>query len=95
MNIEITDEAVEVLGRSFELAGIDPATGGVSLRVARGLGGGASVQVEFAEAPEQGEQVIEASGIRLFVTADLEETIPDPVIAVEPQHERIEVRPRT
>src|SRR5687768_14955278 len=42
MDIEVTDEAVTILKRSFELAGIDPAAGGVRLRVARGLGGGSS-----------------------------------------------------
>ncbi len=95
MDIEVTPEAIEVLGRSFELAGIDPDTGGARLRTARGLGGGVSVQIEFASGPGPDEQVVEAGGIRLFVTPELFETVPDPVVAVEPQHDRVVVRPRS
>jgi hypothetical protein len=35
MDIEITEEAVEVLRRSLELGNVDPSTGGVRLRTAR------------------------------------------------------------
>jgi Fe-S cluster assembly iron-binding protein IscA len=93
MEIEVTEEAVAVLKRSFELAKIDPATGGVRLRVARGLGGGASVQLEFAESPTDSEVVVESGGIRLFADPALPEAIPNPVVAVEPQHDRVVVRP--
>ena len=95
MEIEVTPEAVEVLKRSFELAGIDPRAGGVRLRPARGLGGGVSVQIEFASEPGAGEEIVEVSGVRLFVTSDLTDAIPNPVVAVEPQHDRVVVRPRT
>lgn len=93
MDIEVTDEAVVVLKRSLDLARIDPEQGGVRLRVARGLGGGASVQLEFADAPGPGETVVASGGIRLFVTPDLSEAVPNPVVAVEPQHDRVVVRP--
>ena len=93
MDIQVTDEAVTILRRSFELAGIDPAAGGVRLRVARGLGGGASVQIEFADAPAEGETVVETAGIRLFAQPDLDQVVPNPVVAVEPQHDRVVVRP--
>ena len=94
MDIEVTDEAVEVLRRSLELTGLDPAATGVRLRAAHGLGGGVSIQLEFATDPAEGEVLVEAGGLRLFVPTDLPETVPNPVVAVEPQHDRVVVRPR-
>ncbi len=93
MGIEVTDEAAELLLRSLQLAGIDPATGGVRLRPARALGGGTDVQVELADGPAADENVIEAGGVRLFVMAGLTEAVPDPVVAVEPMHDQVVVRP--
>ena len=94
MEIEITDEAVEVLRRSLELGGVDLATGGARLRTARGLGGGVDVQVELAEGPLEGESVVEKGGVRVFVDPALADAVPDPVLTVEPQHENVVVRPR-
>lgn len=95
MDIEVTEEAAGILLRSFELAGIDAASGGVRLRPARGLGGGVSVQIEFAAGPADGERVVTKSGVRLFLTDDLSSAIPNPVVTVEPQHDRVVVRPRS
>lgn len=92
MGIEITDDAVEVLRRALRMGGVGDG-GGVRLRPARGLGGGADVQVEFADGPLPGEAVIEKGGMRVFVDPGVTETIPDAVVAVEPQHEVIVVRP--
>lgn len=94
MEIEITDEAVEVLRRSLELGNVDTTTGGVRLRTARGLGGGADVQVELADGPLEGESVVEKDGIRVFVDPGLTEAVPNPVLVVEPQHENVVVRPK-
>lgn len=94
MDIEITDEAVEVLRRSLELGNVDTATGGVRLRTARGLGGGVDVQVELADGPLEGEDVVERGGIRVFVDPGLVDAVPDPIVTVEPQHELVVVRPR-
>ena len=93
MALQMTPEAKEVLTRSLELAGIDPARGGIRLRAARGLGGGADVQVELADGPDEGEDIVEIEGLRLFVDPGLDDAVPDPVIAVEPQHETVVVRP--
>ena len=93
MPIQVTEEAIDVLRRSLELDGIDPAAGGVRLRAARGLGGGVDVQVELADGPLEGETTVEASDVRLFVDAGVTEAIPNAVVAVEPQHETIVVRP--
>jgi Fe-S cluster assembly iron-binding protein IscA len=91
--IQVTEEAIDVLRRSLELGGIDPAAGGVRLRAARGLGGGVDVQVELADGPLEGETTVQASDVRLFVDAGVTEAIPNAVVAVEPQHETIVVRP--
>jgi Fe-S cluster assembly iron-binding protein IscA len=93
MGIEVTDEAVEVLRRSLELRGLTPSAGGIRLRAAHGLGGGLDVQVELADAPLNDESVVEASGIQLFVDPEVTRVMPDAVVAVEPQHDVVVVRP--
>ena len=93
MAIEVTEDAVEVLQRSLQMGGVDTATGGARIRRAHGLGGGMEVQVELADQPLEGETVVEAGGIRLFVDRDLTEAMPDAVVAVDPQHDNIVVRP--
>ena len=94
MSIEVTAEAMEVLRRSLELGGVDPTgAGGVRLRGSHGLGGGFDIQVELAEGPLEGEEVVDGDGVRLFVDPRVTESIPDAVVAVEPQHQTIVVRP--
>lgn len=93
MEVSMTDEAVEVLIRSLDMAGIDRSSGGVRLHVARALGGGGDVQVELAEGPEPGDELVETAGVRLFVDPTLLEAVPDPVVTVEPMHEQVVVRP--
>ena len=92
MSIEITDEAVEVLRRSLALGRVGVG-GGVRLRGARGLGGGMDIQVELADGPLEGEAVVEKGGVRVFVDPEVTAAIPDAVVALEPQHELIVVRP--
>jgi Fe-S cluster assembly iron-binding protein IscA len=94
-DLEVTDEAIDVLKRSMALAGLDPKIAGVRLRPAHGLGGGADVQIEFAESPAENEQIFEAGDIRLFVDRALFEAVPEPLLVVEPQHETVAVRPRS
>jgi Fe-S cluster assembly iron-binding protein IscA len=93
VSIEVTDEAVEVLRRSLELGNVDASRGGVRLRGARGLGGGMDIQVELADGPLEEESVIERKGVRIFVDPEVTKAIPDAVVAVEPQHEVVVVRP--
>lgn len=93
VTIQVTEEAVDVLKRSLELGNVDPASGGVRLRAAHGLGGGLDVQVELAEGPLEGEETVATGGIRLFVDPGLTEAIPEAVVAVEPQHDMVVVRP--
>lgn len=89
-DIEVTPEAVEVLKRSLALA---PHAAGVRLRAATGLGGGIAVQIELAEGPLDAETEVESGGVRIFIDPALTEAVADPVVAVEPEHERIVVRP--
>ena len=92
MSIEVTPHAVEVLKRSLALA---PHAAGVRLVAATGLGGGVTVQVELADGPGPGEEVVESDGVRIFVDPKLTEAVPDPVVMVETEHERIAVRSRS
>jgi hypothetical protein len=91
--MKITDEAVELLRRSLDLAGIDPSSGGARLRGSRALGGGYDVQVELAEEGLEDEEVVEVSGVRLFVDPEVPKSIPNPVVTVDPQHDTIVIRP--
>ncbi|MEA2460175.1 MAG: hypothetical protein QOH90_352 [Actinomycetota bacterium] len=93
MAIEVTEEAAEVLLRSLDLGGVDRASGGIRLRGARSLGGGFDVQVELAAGPEDGDDVIEAFGVRVFVGADVRDALPNAVVDLELQHDIVVVRP--
>jgi Fe-S cluster assembly iron-binding protein IscA len=93
LSIQVTPEATAVLKRSLELGNVDPATGGIRLRGARGLGGGFDIQVELAEGPVEGEKTLEEDGLRLFIDPSITAAIPDAVVALEPQHEVVVVRP--
>lgn len=93
MGIEVTDEAVEVLRRSLELGRVDPETGGIRLRGATGLGGGFDVQVELADGPRDEESTIEADGLRIFIDPSISKAFPDAIVALEPQHDVVVVRP--
>ena len=94
MGVEVTDEAIEVLRRSLELGGVDPSSGGgVRLRGSKALGGGFDIQVELADGPHGDEDVVETGGVRLFVDPEVTRTFPDAVVAVEPQHDTVVVRP--
>jgi Fe-S cluster assembly iron-binding protein IscA len=94
LDIEVTPEAIGVLKRSLDLAGLDPSNNGIRLRTGHGLGGGLQTQIELADSPDAGEETIEAGGIKLFIAPAVIEGIPDPVLAVEPQHERVVLRSR-
>lgn len=94
MGMRITDEAVAVLKRSLEMASVDRSSGaGVRLRGTKALGGGSEVQVELAAGPSAGETHLECDGINVYVDPTVAELYPDAVVALEPQHETIVVRP--
>jgi len=93
VSIEVTPEAAEVLRRSLDMSNVDPGSGGIRLRGSVGLGGGFDVQVELAESPIEGEEVVEELGVRLFIGPDITSKFPEAVVALEPQHEVVVVRP--
>ena len=89
-DIEVTPYAIEVLSRSLARA---PHAAGVRLRAATALGGGVSVQIELADGPLAGEAEVTAGSVRLFIDPELTKAVPDPVVDVATEHERIVVRP--
>jgi Fe-S cluster assembly iron-binding protein IscA len=93
VSIDVTPEAAEVLRRSLDMGHVDPATGGIRLRGSVALGGGFDVQVELADAPQEGEEIVEERGVRLFVGSDITAAMPEAIVALEPQHEVVVVRP--
>jgi Fe-S cluster assembly iron-binding protein IscA len=93
MAIEVTEEAAQVLLRSLDLGGVDRASGGIRLRGARSLGGGFDVQVELAAGPEDGDGIIEAHGVRIFVAEDVRDAMPNAIVDLELQHDVVVVRP--
>ena len=93
MGMQVTPEAVEVLKRSLELGNVDPDSGGIRLRGARGLGGGFDIQVELADGPLEGEDMVEHEGVRIFIDPEITRALPNAVVALEPQHDVVVVRP--
>ena len=77
----------------MELGGVDAASGGIRLRGGRELGGSFRVHVELAGAPSEGEEIVEAGGIRIFVDRSVTDAMPSAVVALEPEHETVIVRP--
>lgn len=77
----------------MQLGRIDPASGGVRLRSATGLGGGVEIQVELAEGPRDEETVVELEGLRVFVDPGVTDAFPEAIVALEPQHDTIVIRP--
>lgn len=93
MSIEVTPEAAEVLRRSLDMSRVNPGSGGIRIRGSVALGGGFDVQVELADSPIAGEQVVEDKGVRLLIGEDITRAMPDAIVALEPQHEVVVVRP--
>lgn len=92
MKLSISDDAAALVERSLKLAGLDPSSAGVRLRVARSLGGSQSIQVELADAPSDGDEVFMQAGARVFVDPTAGELHEAATLDVEPEHERLVVR---
>lgn len=86
MSVHITPDALEVLRRSIEMAGI--TDGGVRLRPA-----GGEIRPRFASGPEEGDEIVEAEGVRVFVDPRITAETPDVEIGVTAEHETLVVRP--
>lgn len=71
--LEVTDSAVEIMKEARESVGAPEDAGARLTNVATEQGD--TVRVEFADKPEQGDQVIEESGLRVFVSDDLIEPL--------------------
>lgn len=93
MGIEVTDEAAELLRSSLRLLAANNPEAGVRVGASPGLGGGVNIQVEVAERPLASESVVEENGIRIFLDPRVTEVMPEAIVAVEPQHQTVVVRP--
>lgn len=91
--VTVTDEAAEILARSLEMAGVDPVRGGIRLRGSTRLGGGFDVQVEMASEALEGEEEVRCGDLNLFIDPAVRAAFPTALVAVEPEHETIVVRP--
>ncbi len=95
MSIEVTPEAAEVLRRSLQMTDLTSAPhAGVRLRATKTLGGGTDVQVELADGASEGETLVEQEGVKVYVDRSVTDLYPDALVALEPQHETVVVRPR-
>jgi hypothetical protein len=81
--IRVSPRAVEVLRRALEVGRMDPARVGIRVTIAPG----GELRTGFAEDSEQGEQTVEAGGVRLFVPGELASG--DATIDVADEHDRI------
>lgn len=81
--MEITEAATEVLERAYDAA--QRFNPDARVRIHRR---GSSVETSLADAPEEGDIVIEHHGLVLFVAADVGEGTLD----VTEQHDRLVVR---
>jgi hypothetical protein len=81
----VTDEALDVIRRSLELASADPSELGVRLRMA-----GGAIRPRFQAEPSEGDVIVEQDGIRIFLAADI--AVGDVEIGVSAEHETLVVR---
>jgi Fe-S cluster assembly iron-binding protein IscA len=88
MGVRITEQALDVIRRSLAQGGYDPAEVGVRLRVA-----GGAVRPRFAPGPEEGDETVEADGVRVFVDARIASSAPTVEIDLSSEHETLIVRP--
>lgn len=87
----MTEQALEVIRRSLELAKADPAEMGVRLRLA-----GGAIRPRFAPEPSPGDEVVETGGVRIFVASNIltgDIAAGDIEIGVSDEHESLVVRP--
>jgi iron-sulfur cluster assembly protein len=84
----LTAAAVEVIKHSLELAKVDPSKVGVRLRVA-----GGEVRPRFVEGPQDGDETVDAEGIRVFIAKTIIDELGDVIVDVTAEHGRLTVRP--
>jgi Fe-S cluster assembly iron-binding protein IscA len=87
--IEVTPRAIDVLRRALEAGRLDPTEVGIRVSVAKGLKGD-ELRTGFAEQAEPGEEIVEAGGIRLYLSPQL--AAGGATIDVADEHDRIVLR---
>lgn len=81
----MTPQALDVIRRSLELAKADPSKVAVRLRLA-----GGAIRPRFATEPSEGDAIVEAGGVRIFVATEI--VSGDIEIGVSHEHETLVVR---
>lgn len=77
--MQVTESATELLKQARAEMGA-PADAGVRLQRVPAAQAGEGVRIEFAEEPEQGDEVIEEPGLRIFVSPDLADLLSERVL---------------
>jgi Fe-S cluster assembly iron-binding protein IscA len=90
MPLTVTPRAAQVLKRALEAGRMDPERVAIRVSVARGMRG-EEVRTGFVEEAEQGDETMDAGGVRLFVPADL--AAREAVLDVADEHDRIVLLP--
>ncbi len=85
-DVTVSKRAAEVLLRGLEAARLDPAGFGVRVRLTGGV-----TQTSFDDEPQQGEQVVTAGSVRIFLDPVLAER-ENVVIDVTAEHDQIVAR---
>lgn len=87
MAVTVSDAAADIMRRSIQQGGYDPGEVGVRLRVA-----GGQVRPRFAPQPEEGDEVVELEGLRVFIDGRILSSTPDVTIDVSAEHETLVIR---
>ncbi len=91
--MHVSSEALALLSRSIEVAGLDRDSVGIRLRSSRSLGGTTDVQVEFVEQAGEEDVPIFEGDIRIYADHRLLKSFPGGTVAVSSEHERVVVLP--
>ncbi len=79
--LQVSNRAAAYLDETRRAAGL-PESAGIRLSVHAGTGGQA-LRAAFARAPDDGDQVIERDGAKVFVSSDLHDVVTSHLLEVE------------
>lgn len=93
--LQVTGQAATQLEQARQQQGL-PETAGVRLSGTPTADGQISIQIGFVEGPDEGDQVAEKEGARVFVAEELTEPLADAELHAEPTEEGMQLmlRPR-
>lgn len=77
--MQVTESATAVLKQARTDVGAPPDSG-VRLERVQAEQARTGIKVEFAQEPEQGDEIIEQAGLRIFVSGDLVDVLSERVL---------------